>query len=54
MGQLFPAAYFHKISVGTFTKSLGFADLLVNYIALGAFGVFFLLVCLALLRKQGV
>lgn len=52
MGKLFPSAYFHKISVGTFTKALGFGDLLANYAALGAFIVAFLALSLLLLRKQ--
>ena len=54
MGQLFPAAYFHRISVGTFTKALGLGDLLANYAALGAFIAAFLLLSLVLLRKQEV
>jgi len=52
MGKLFPSAYFHKISVGTFTKALGFGDLLANYAALGAFIAAFLALSLLLLRKQ--
>lgn len=52
MGKLFPSAYFHKISVGTFTKALGFPDLVVNYAALGAFIAAFLALSLLLLRKQ--
>ncbi len=34
MGSIFPSTYFQNISVGTFTKALGFIDLYVNYIAL--------------------
>lgn len=52
MGKLFPSAYFHKISVGTFTKALGFGDLLANYAALGVFIAAFLALSLLLLRKQ--
>jgi ribosome-dependent ATPase len=48
----FPTSYFQKISVGTFTKALGFAELLVNYLALVAFIVVFLLLSLSLLRRQ--
>lgn len=54
MGKLFPSAYFHKVSVGTFTKALGFGDLLPNYAALGAFIAAFLVLSLVLLRKQEV
>jgi ribosome-dependent ATPase len=54
MGKLFPSAHFHKISVGTFTKALGFGDLLPNYAALGAFVAAFLVLSLVLLRKQEV
>jgi ribosome-dependent ATPase len=54
MGKLFPSAYFHKVSVGTFTKALGFGDLLANYAALGAFVAAFLVLSLVLLRKQEV
>lgn len=54
MGKLFPSAYFHKVSVGTFTKALGFGDLLANYAALGAFIAAFLVLSLVLLRKQEV
>ena len=46
MGWGFPTAYFYKISVGTFTKALGFGDLLPNYMALGVFIVVFLLLSL--------
>jgi ribosome-dependent ATPase len=54
MGKLFPSAYFHKVSVGAFTKALGFGDLLGNYAALGAFIAAFLVLSLVLLRKQEV
>jgi ribosome-dependent ATPase len=53
MGRLFPSAYFHRISVGTFTKALGFGDLLADYAALGAFVAAFLILSLLLLKKQG-
>jgi ribosome-dependent ATPase len=33
MGKLFPTTYFLKISVGTFTKALGFVDLVPDYLA---------------------
>jgi ribosome-dependent ATPase len=52
MGYGFPAAYFQQISIGTFTKALGFADLLTNHVALAAFGAAYLLLSLALLKTQ--
>jgi ribosome-dependent ATPase len=52
VGYGFPAGYFQQISVGTFTKALGFSDLLFNYLALAAFTVAILALSLALLRLQ--
>ena len=37
MGLSFPTSYFMTISVGTFTKALGFADLLLQFSILAAF-----------------
>ena len=37
MGQSFPTSYFMTISVGTFTKALGFADLQLQFLILAAF-----------------
>ena len=37
IGRIFPMTYFLKISVGTFTKGLGFADLWTDLLALMAF-----------------
>ena len=37
MGRLFPMTYFVPISVGTFTKGLGFADLAGDLVALCLF-----------------
>ncbi|MEQ9332469.1 ribosome-associated ATPase/putative transporter RbbA [Thalassobaculum sp.] len=37
IGTVFPATYFMKISVGTFTKALGFADLAPQFLALACF-----------------
>jgi ribosome-dependent ATPase len=51
-GKTFPASYFLTISVGTFTKALGWNDLLPQYLALLVFvGVFFGL-SLVLLKTQ--
>jgi ribosome-dependent ATPase len=52
IGLMFPAAWFQPISVGTFTKGLGFSDLWFNAFVLAAFAVGFLLVAHAVLRKQ--
>ncbi len=52
IGQFFPASYFLTISRGTFTKALGFADLIPQFIALAAFIPVLTLLSLALLRKQ--
>ena len=52
MGRGFPMTYFVPISVGTFTKGLGFADLTTNYVALCIFIPALTLISLLLLRKQ--
>ncbi|TSD84044.1 ribosome-associated ATPase/putative transporter RbbA [Mycobacterium sp. KBS0706] len=52
MGYGFPMTYFLRISVGTFTKSLGFAELSGNLLALAAFVPALTLLSLLLLRKQ--
>ena len=39
IGLMFPAAWFHPISVGAFTKGLGYSDLWFNALILGLFGV---------------
>jgi len=52
IGMLFPTTYFIKISVGTFTKALGFADLARNYLALAAFIPALILLSLIFLKKQ--
>jgi ribosome-dependent ATPase len=52
MGRLFPMTYFLPISVGTFTKGLGFSDLISNFIALCLFIPILLAMSLMLLRKQ--
>ena len=52
MGRLFPMTYFLPISVGTFTKGLGFFDL-VGYLGqLALFVPALTLLSLLLLRKQ--
>ena len=52
MGRLFPMTYFLPISVGTFTKGLGFSDLATNLAALAVFVPSLTMLNLALLRKQ--
>ncbi|MCA0341710.1 MAG: ribosome-associated ATPase/putative transporter RbbA [Proteobacteria bacterium] len=52
LGLAFPAAWFQQISVGTFTKSLGFAELWINHLALAVFAVVFIGAAAVVLRKQ--
>ena len=52
MGRLFPMSYFLPVSVGTFTKGLGFADLAANLATLALFVPALLTLSLLLLRRQ--
>src|SRR5215470_4322082 len=52
IGLMFPAAWFQPISVGTFTKGLGFSDLWLNALVLAAFALVYLLAAQTLLQKQ--
>ena len=52
MGRAFPMTYFVPISVGTFTKGLGFADLGSSLVELAAFIPVLTLISFLLLRKQ--
>ncbi len=52
MGRLFPMTYFLPISVGTFTKGLGFSDLASRVGALALFIPALTALSLVLLRKQ--
>ena len=52
IGRGFPMTYFVPISVGTFTKGLGFADLSGDLLALAVFVPVLTLVSVLLLRKQ--
>jgi ribosome-dependent ATPase len=52
MGRLFPMSYYLPISVGTFTKGLGFSDLAGDVGALVVFVPALLMLSLVLLRKQ--
>jgi len=48
----FPSAWYQPISVGTFTKALGFDDLWLNLVSLAVFFVLYLVAAQLLLRKQ--
>jgi ribosome-dependent ATPase len=52
MGRAFPMTYFVPISVGVFTKGLGFADLAATMAALAIFTPVLTCISLLLLRKQ--
>jgi ribosome-dependent ATPase len=52
IGLMFPAAWFQPISVGTFTKGLGFSDLWFNALILALFALGFLIAAHMFLRKQ--
>jgi ribosome-dependent ATPase len=52
LGRLFPMSYYLPISLGTFTKSLGFAELGPTMFYLALFVPGFVVLSLLLLRKQ--
>jgi ribosome-dependent ATPase len=52
MGRLFPMTYFLPVSVGTFTKGLGFSDLAPKLAALAVFIPALTILSLLLLRNQ--
>jgi ribosome-dependent ATPase len=52
MGLAFPAAWYQPISVGTFTKALGFHDLWLHLTVLACFGLVYLVVAGLILPKQ--
>ena len=52
VGYAFPSSWFQQVSVGTFTKGLGLAELWPDMLALAAFFVLFLLAAMAALAKQ--
>jgi ribosome-dependent ATPase len=52
IGLMFPAAWYQPISVGTFTKGLGYSDLWFNALMLAVFGVSYLGAAHVLLHKQ--
>ncbi|MEN5083854.1 ribosome-associated ATPase/putative transporter RbbA [Bosea sp. TWI1241] len=52
IGLSLPPAWYQPVSVGTFTKALGFAELWPNLLVLGGFFLLFLVVAQLALRKQ--
>jgi len=52
MGSLFPSAYFQRISVGTFTKAIGFAALSRDFIAIGVIFLLYFGSSVIILAKQ--
>jgi ribosome-dependent ATPase len=53
IGQIFPASYFITLCRGAFSKGLAFDELQPQMLAIGAFVPVYVLISLALLRKQG-
>ncbi|CCE07700.1 putative fused ribosome-associated ATPase: ATP-binding protein; ATP-binding protein; membrane protein [Bradyrhizobium sp. STM 3843] len=52
IGLIFPSAWFQPISVGTFTKGLGFSDLGLNMLMLAVFAIVYFVAAHLLLQKQ--
>jgi ribosome-dependent ATPase len=52
IGLSFPSGWFTQISLGTFTKGLGFAELWPDLVLLAAFLLGFIAVATVVLRKQ--
>jgi ribosome-dependent ATPase len=50
--RIFPSTYFQAVSVGSFTKALGFPALWPNILALGVLAAVYYVLSLALLKKQ--
>ncbi len=50
--RIFPSTYFQAISVGTFTKALGFSSLWRNVVALAALALIYFVTSVTLLKKQ--
>jgi ribosome-dependent ATPase len=53
VGRIFPATYFITLCRGAFSKGLGFRELLPELLAIAVFAPAFMMVSVALLRKQG-
>ncbi|WP_417427325.1 ribosome-associated ATPase/putative transporter RbbA [Hoeflea sp.] len=52
IGVAFPSAWYEEISVGAFTKGLGFSELWPNHAMLVGFAVLFIAVSILALKKQ--
>ena len=52
IGLTFPAAWYQPVSVGVFTKGLGFSELWPSIVVLGLFALFYLAAAQLLLKKQ--
>ena len=52
MGVGFPASWFQRVSMGGFTKGLGFSGMLTEYAMLASFGALYLLLACVFLQKQ--
>ena len=52
MGVGFPASWFQRVSMGGFTKGLGFSGMLTEYVMLASFGALYLLLACVFLQKQ--
>lgn len=52
LGLAFPSAWFQQISIGAFTKGLGFDRLWMNLLVLAIFGALFIGTATILLKKQ--
>lgn len=52
IGLGFPTAWYQPVSVGAFTKGLGFGDMPLNLVMLAGFALLFLVAAQLLLRKQ--
>jgi ribosome-dependent ATPase len=52
MGSLWPTTYYRHMSVGAFTKGLGFGDLAPDLLALALFAPAFVILSVFLLKKQ--
>jgi len=50
--QIFPSSYFQQISLGTFTKSLGFEALMYNFVMIALLILVYLVLGLILLKTQ--
>jgi ribosome-dependent ATPase len=52
LGLSFPSAWYQPVTVGVFTKALGFADLWRNLLAISGLALIYLVLSILLLRKQ--